>query len=293
MQHTFRWFGLAGGLAVLGLGILACGKTEQDDSNGGELAVEGRVSQEIAIADDARAIAVGRDGRTFSTRLDGQRGFAIRVPVGQSYRVVLANPRREGGLVQVAHLSLLGEAGEGRVEWLGANEAGSVDLGTLVPVSSTPSGGDLGLRTYGAPPSGDHDDDDHDRDACHDDDGDRDLCTQGKETEVKPSKEPGARCKDHGKGKKKGHGKHHHPKPCSCTNDGGSGGTDGGSGGSDGGSGGGGGIGSECLSTSDCMLGLACVGGICRAKGGLGAECLADGDCMTGLVCTAGLCSFP
>lgn len=318
MQYTSKLFGVASGLAMAGLAVLACGKSE-DSGSSGALALTGTVSSAVTV-DDARAIAIDGDGHTVSAYLDADRGFTLRLPVGRSYRVVIANPRREGGLVQVAHLTLNGD------EWLGANEEGSVDLGVLVPTSNAaPSGGsDLAIRTYGVPPTGggdhdgDHDDDADDDDddkksgggssgsACDDDDdGDADLCTDGHDTEVKPSKDPGDKCKakDHGKGRHEGRGRrhhHHHPKSCACPPD--SGTSDGGAtsdgstsdSGSDAAVGGDAGIGGECLVTSDCQLGLVCSGGICHApNGGVGAECLVTADCLPGLMCVGGLCSLP
>ena len=112
---------------MLGVGFLvgalfACSDDKKDDA----VTVHGTVGSRV-IVDNARAIAVGADGRVFWAYLDAHRDFTLKLPVGQSYRILVANQRDEGGQRTVARLVVDGS------RWICANEATTVDLGTLKP----------------------------------------------------------------------------------------------------------------------------------------------------------------
>src|SRR5262245_52908039 len=87
MKRAVWMFCVAAGVA-----LAACSGAREPD---GELFVQGKVSDAIAV-DNARAMAVGRDGRTFWAYLDAHRDFSLRLPVGQSYQISIVNGR-EGG----------------------------------------------------------------------------------------------------------------------------------------------------------------------------------------------------
>jgi hypothetical protein len=281
MKRILSCLGIVG-IAILAGGIGAC----SDDSNG-ELAVQGTVSQAITV-DNARAVAVGQDGRTFWTYLDAHRDFTLRLPTGQSYRIYVSNGRASGGRAMVAHLALRGAAG--KTPWLGVTATGTVDLGALRPASASGSGG-VTIQCESCK-GDDHGHDDaekanHDADnECHEkhhgkpkDHDDDDVCEHDGDTELEPSNDPGKACEDKGE--------HDHDQDVCAAPDGGAdaGAVD---------AGGGGAAGAECLVTADCSSALVCLAGHCApppSGGGTGAECLVDANCAAGLRCVAGLCS--
>jgi hypothetical protein len=269
--------GVAAAVGAIGVGCSGAG------SGGPALVVQGTVSQALAT-NDARAIAIGTDGRTFWTSLDAQRDFTLLLPVGQSYRIVIADTRPGGVEEKIAHLVL--QQSWGASLWLGANAAGMVDLGVL---KITSQGG-------GSNWNGHHgDDDDHEGDHDHDDGchegghhgghdagGGDGVCSGDGDEPLQPTKNPGSTCEDH-----EHHGHDHHDggkttgdgdddddhdhdgddPPC-ATGDGGSPAGDGGAPKTDGGgaandAGSGGGVGAECLSSTDCAPPLTCKAGFC------------------------------
>jgi hypothetical protein len=265
--------------AVLGATLAGCSGA---GPSGPALVVQGTVSQALAT-NDARAIAIGTDGRTFWTDLDAQRDFTLLLPVGQSYRIVIANAGASGPDQKIAHLVL--QQSWGASLWLGANAAGSVDLGVL---KLTSHGGSSGKGSSGH--AGDDDDDhegDHDHDnGCHEGGhhGGKDagsggpVCSGDDDEPLQPTKNPGSKCEDHDHhGHHQDGGKatgdddddddHDGDDPPCPAGDGGSpakdGGpkTDAGAPGSDAGSGGG--VGAECLSSADCAAPLTCKAGLC------------------------------
>lgn len=126
---------------VLAAMAVACGESAESESTSrvsGSMTVHGTVSTRLSI-DNARAVAIGSDGRTFWAYLDQDREFTLDLPVGQSYRVIVANQRANGGQQTIGHLMLSG--GSGRTEWIGANKAINVDLGLLRLAGTTSSTG--------------------------------------------------------------------------------------------------------------------------------------------------------
>lgn len=218
------------GGVVLAAMAVACGASAGDESassTSGAMTVHGSVSSRLSL-DNARAVAIGSDGRTFWAYLDQDREFTLELPVGQSYRVIVANQRPGGGQQTVGHLVLAG--GSGRTEWLGANSAIDVDLGTLRVAggSSTKIACDCSGDDEADPKSAKHDDDYPSKegkgsstgkdtgtknadDSADDsaDDGDKggvkdpddcDVCTDpGSDSELEPTKKPGSACDDKGK----------------------------------------------------------------------------------------------
>jgi len=260
--------------------------------SGPTLAVQGTVSQALST-NDARAVAIGTDGRTFWTSLDAQRDFTLLLPVGQSYRIVIANTHADGAQEKIAHLVV--QQSWGSTIWLGANAMGSVDLGVLKLTShgGSAGGGGNGHSGDDADHEGDHD---HDND-CHEGghQGGKDgglggggVCGGDQDDPLEPTKNPGSKCDDHdhhghhgdggatgGGGDDDDHDGHGNggdgsgdqdgdDPPCP-TGDAGAPAGDGGNGKGDGGSdaGSGGGVGAECLSSGDCAPPLTCKAGFC------------------------------
>lgn len=262
------------GVSAIGAMAIACGNGPSEPE--GELAVQGSVSSALGL-DNARAVAIGSDGRQFWTYVDRDRDFTLRLPVGQSYRIVIAN-ELGGEQVKIGHLVLRGI--DGKTEWLGANEPGTVDVGKLRPARSSTT------RTLCSECSSDDDDDkgeadddkdDHDDDKeCHEkggggsskddddddktdkDDSDDDDCNVCKDDdkddkELEPSKDPGGKCEDKEKNKGKGGkaGKGDDDKPCTKKNKPSDGGKSEGEG---------------CKQTSECSKVCACVASKCETK---------------------------
>ena len=126
---------------VLAAMAVACGESAEAESTSrvsGSMTVHGTVSTRLSI-DNARAVAIGSDGRTFWAYLDQDREFTLDLPVGQSYRVIVANQRANGGQQTIGHMMLSGS--NGRTEWIGANKAINVDLGLLRLAGTTASTG--------------------------------------------------------------------------------------------------------------------------------------------------------
>lgn len=211
-----RWLGILGA-TLLSTALGGCSNeaaTSSRDANG-TVVVQGTVSQQL-VTNDARAVAIGTNGRTFWAYLDKKRDFRLTLPVGQSYQIMIANQRTSGGQTVVGRLVLTSPAG--KTSWLGANVAGAtVDLGTLSPSQAT-SG--LSVKSYdqaseseGSDEHENHDDDN----ACHENkkdgqdegekgggdaegkDDDADVCSSGAagdEKELAPSNAPGKECED-------------------------------------------------------------------------------------------------
>jgi hypothetical protein len=256
------------GVAVFAGALVAC--SSGDPSGRGELAVQGSVSQAVSL-DNARVIAIGSDGRTFWSYLDAQRDFTLFVPVGQSYRVVIASEQAGGLQVKAGHLVV--QAASGATSWLGANQPGLVDLGVLQLTTQRDA------RDRREP---DHSDDNECHEGTHQGYGGggwagHGFCDGGHDEPLQPTKTPGAWCDDHD---------HHHgdagkdddgdwdDEPCQGdggahdggANDSGAHGGDAGTtSGGDSGSSTGGGVGADCLTSAQCATGLVCVAGLCTA----------------------------
>jgi hypothetical protein len=268
---------------VLGVVVTAgalSGCSSGSSSSGPELAVQGTVSQGVQV-DDARAVAIGTDGRTFWAYLDAQRDFTLTLPVGQSYRIVVANALEGGGEAIVGHLVVTDASGD--TDWLGANEPGTVDLGTLHTASEI-----VPDSAHSGNSSCNHSDDN----GCHEGghhgggggNGDG-LCDDGQDQPLSPTQNPGSKCDDHDHhGQHGSHcdsGKNDHSdggdddggEPTCPSGDaghgdaghGGDAGHAGDAGTSNDAGGGGGGVGAECLTSADCAPNLSCVAGLCTA----------------------------
>lgn len=273
----------------------ACSPTRNREAT---MTVQGTLSTKSVRADNARAVAVGDNGKTYWAYLDRHGDFSLELPIGQSYRILLANQLPGGGQQKIGHVVVRGAGGP--TEWLGANDAVKVNLGKLKPAATSTSSGSLRPQC-GACGGGegdeseadDEEDSDHDDDfECHDEDADRDrtkcdtcsggeeddadddehmkcdVCSGGEDKPLEPSKQPGDECEDKNKDK---HGDwstkedRDDDKPCPLKKGGGqksggekSGGEKSGAGASEPGD-----EGSSCHTTSSCSSTCSCIASKC------------------------------
>lgn len=216
-------------IVMIGAIMAAAAACSPNQNQEATMTVQGTLSTKSVRADNARAVAVGDNGKTYWAYLDRHGDFSLALPIGQSYRIVLANQITGGGQQKIGHVVVQGTGGA--TEWLGANEAITVNLGTLKPAATTSSGGlrpQCGACSGGESEDSEADEDgdsDHDDDfECHDKDSDRDrtkcdacsgdeqddaddehtkcdVCSGGEDKPLKPSKQPGDACEDKNKEK--------------------------------------------------------------------------------------------
>lgn len=181
---------LAAALLALGVG---CGKGEPD-GNTERMTVRGTVSQ-LSVAQGARAVAVGADGRTVWATLDGHGDFSLRLPLGQSYRIVIANPRRAAGHLVLAR-------GATSTRWIAARSTTTIDLGRLSPAATTTTAATGGIRTQSTGAgelegAESEDASEHEDDAESHEGSENEVCSGGaSDVELRASSEPGEDAKD-------------------------------------------------------------------------------------------------
>ncbi len=73
----------------------ACGGEPSSTSPEGKMVVTGTVSSRLPV-DNARVVAYADNGKRYWTYLDADRDFTLKLPVGQSFRVIIANQRAGG-----------------------------------------------------------------------------------------------------------------------------------------------------------------------------------------------------
>lgn len=296
---------LWGAATLLGmLGAAACGGSDATGQTTETLTVQGTVAPSARKLDNARAVAMAENGHLYWAYLDARGDFSLKLPVGQSYRVVIANQLDSVYQRAIGHVVLADSDGTSS-EWLGANQSGTVDLGTLglAPASQDPSVthvqcgcSDDSDDDHHSDDYGTHSDDDDDDHTAKDDDKDDDDDKGGSATgsgsgsgsgggtcnvckdhasdsgddddkSLYPSKEPGDKCHDQHKGDhdQDKSGSGGGDKPCPYA-DGGSSGSGSGSSSSSTGSGGGSSkpSGSGCTTTSECTKSCSCVASSCQ-----------------------------
>jgi hypothetical protein len=203
MRKYLVWASAAALSAIVGCGQSSSG----DDGKGGLTTFRGTVTSTSVDRDNARAIAVADDNTMYWSYLDNRGDFTLKLPVGQSYRIIFANQLEDGGQTKIGHLAI--STSSGVSEWIGANEPGIINLGKVAVVKDAAGGGLSPQCAYcsggggaGGWGEGDDDDDDDgdddaDEDREHEDDHE---CTKddsktgkgGGETKPKPAPVPGA-----------------------------------------------------------------------------------------------------
>jgi hypothetical protein len=146
--------------------LVACGSSSSSE---GTLTVRGTLGSSATV-DNARAVAIGSDGKRHWAYLDRDGDFTLELPVGTSYRLLIANQLESGYQKTIGHLMI--KTSDGRSEWIGANETGTINLGKLRTASSVATTGDTSTHTQCAACSGGGSEDEADED---DDDDDKEL----------------------------------------------------------------------------------------------------------------------
>src|SRR6478672_426716 len=90
-----------GVVAALATMAMACGKNP--DSSSDTLHVTGKVDGRTL--DNASALAIGSNGKTYSAYVQRSGKFALDLPAGHVYRIVIANSTMSGQLRTVGHLT--------------------------------------------------------------------------------------------------------------------------------------------------------------------------------------------
>lgn len=126
-----------GSVMALGMAAVACGETPAESSSS-TLEVTGTVDQRLRTLDNASAVAIGSDGRTYSAYLKSNGGFRLSLPVGHTYRVLIANSTANGELRQIGHL--VNQTSAGKEDEIAVKAGGRLNLGTLRPAGSTSTG---------------------------------------------------------------------------------------------------------------------------------------------------------
>jgi hypothetical protein len=132
-------FGLVGGVMVAAGG---CGSGET-----ASIHVSGTVDPEARRLTGARAVATATSGRTYSAAIARSGRFALELPVGTTYRLVIANRTRSGQLRVVGHL--VNPSALGTLHVIAVRREGELSLGRLRPAgaSGPPAAGSSGIRT--------------------------------------------------------------------------------------------------------------------------------------------------
>lgn len=200
-----------GAVMALAMTSLACGKSAEPPPS--TLEVTGKVDTRLRTLDNASAVAISSDGRTYSAYIQKNGTFRLSLPVGHVYRVIFANSTMAGELRTIGHL--INTTSSGKFDQIAVKEGGTMSLGTVRPVGTSPTS----LKTAcncGSTGSGessdsdksgsdDHDDKDSDHDGkdkdkdgdfgTKDKDGDKDrLCEDSSDVELEAEHGPGDKC---------------------------------------------------------------------------------------------------
>lgn len=151
------------GALGLVMATMACAGTSESTASS-SARVEGTVVQRSL--DNARAIAITPDGHRTWSYLDVRGHFALELPTGQSYRLLIANTLPDGSLRAIGHLSIHSSAGVGR--WLDVQRGGTLDLGVL-STTGAKTAPTLGTKSEGDHSDSESDAEDVDTETHHDD----------------------------------------------------------------------------------------------------------------------------
>ena len=103
------------GLSLMSLSV-ACGSADSTASSGDETAVVQGSLVSTTNLKDLRAIAKTDTGRIIWTNVDSQGHFALQLPKGQPYRILLARVAANGSSQVVGHLVL--KTSQGKSLWV-------------------------------------------------------------------------------------------------------------------------------------------------------------------------------
>ncbi len=122
-----------GSVLALAMTALACGKPAPEASS--TLKVSGAIDTRSQSLDNASAVAIGSDGRTFSAYLQRNGRFTLELPVGHVYRILIANSTMSGQLRPIGHL--VNPTSRGKADVIAVKKGGSLNLGTLRPAGAS------------------------------------------------------------------------------------------------------------------------------------------------------------
>lgn len=125
-----------GTLIALAATLLACGNSTPETSK--NLTITGSVDTQTLALDNASAVAVGADGRTFSAYVKRSGKFTLDLPVGQVYRIIIANSTMLGELRPIGHM--VNPTSRGTSALIAVKEGGTLALGTLRRAGTSSSG---------------------------------------------------------------------------------------------------------------------------------------------------------
>ena len=126
-----------GTVMTLAMAAVACGTPEAPASSSSSLEVTGTVDTRLRTLDNASAVAIGSDGRTFSAYVKKNGSFKLNLPVGHVYRILIANSTMAGQLRTVGHL--VNSTSSGRSDEIAVKQGGKMNLGALRPAGTSPS----------------------------------------------------------------------------------------------------------------------------------------------------------
>jgi hypothetical protein len=191
-------------LAVAAL-LLACSNTPTTTWTLGTLTVHGTLPPTTRALDNARAVALGADGRTYAAYLDRTGQFTLDLPVGHAYLIAFANSRLDGSEAVIGHLVV--HTSNGARNFLGARAPGQIELGVVSPALGATSAtqGATGLKiACGCATGGGGDDEGSGTQGgsqgggdygCHENDGEcNSVCDDGEDDDMQCEHDPGDDC---------------------------------------------------------------------------------------------------
>ena len=192
-------------LAMFGCGSAGGGARESTGTQ--TMRLEGSIPSSVRLLDDARARAIGSDGKHYWSYVDASGHFALRVKPGVSYRVLVTNAQRVGPDRVTGHVVVTTRTGTSK--WLGIHGGGTIDLGVLSTTGAaasihTKSEGNHASDDVADDSKGDDDTETHEDDtdesgsACASHDGTDDPTTTADDNdiELKAEHDPGEQVHD-------------------------------------------------------------------------------------------------
>jgi hypothetical protein len=129
-----------GTLTALAMAAVACNAPyEEKGPSSSSLEVTGTVDTALRTLDNASAVAIGSDGRTYSAYLKRSGSFKLDLPVGHVYRIIIANSTMNGELRTIGHL--VNNTSDGKADEIAVKEGGKMNLGALRPVGAPSTSG--------------------------------------------------------------------------------------------------------------------------------------------------------
>jgi hypothetical protein len=171
---------------MAGLSAIAFGCGSADTS---KAVVRGELSGS-ANTPGLRALAKTDHGKFIWTDVDANGRFALSLPKGKSYRIMLARPTADGRNQIVGHL--VSSTSNGKSLWMAPS--GSLVLGKISRLSEMVSVSGVKMQSEGADDDGEEDDD-NEGGGCHEeDDKDDGMCKSAdgdKDEELGAENDPG------------------------------------------------------------------------------------------------------